>query len=222
MNLLELLKTALLDKACFLCGEDSATPVCASCVAQFRRCDAGWAKRDLAAGSATGFSLFWYEGPLRQAVLQMKVEGEFQLAGQLSTILAESVGPLPTDDAPLVLPVPRFGHQDPRHHFPSIASEAVALKLHGDCAPGVVQKVRKTALQTKVPDAVRLTNVAGAFAVPLEMRERLRHRTVIIVDDVLTSGATICAVQEAVLEAGPNQCFYLTLARSRATIASGF
>ena len=136
--------------------------------------------------------------------------------------MAESVGPLPTDDAPLVLPVPRFGHQDPRHHFPSIASEAVALKLHGDCAPGVVQKVRKTTLQTKVPDAVRLTNVAGAFAVPLEMRERLRHRTVIIVDDVLTSGATICAVQEAVLEAGPNQCFYLTLARSRATIPSGF
>ena len=222
MNLLDLLKTAVLDRACFLCGEDSLAPVCASCVAQFRRCDASWAKRDLAAGSATGFSLFWYEGLLRQAVLQMKVEGEFRLAEQLSTILADSVGALPMDDGPLVLPVPRFGHQDPRHHFPFIASEAVARKFHGDCAPGVVQKVRRTALQTKVPDAVRLTNVAGAFVVPVEMRQRLRHRTVIIMDDVLTSGATICAVQEAVLEAGPNQCFYLTLARSRATIGSGF
>ena len=222
MSLTNLLKTALLDRACFLCGEDSVSPVCPSCMAQFQRCDAGWAQRDLAAGTATGFSLFWYEGPLRQAVLQMKVQGEFQLAQQLSSILAESIRSLPMDDDPLVLPVPRFGRQDPRHHFPCIASAAVSRELHGEWIPGLVQKVRRTQLQTKVSDAARLTNVAGAFSVPAEMRQRLHNRTVIIVDDVLTTGATICAMQEAVLEAGPNQCFYLTLARSRATIGSGF
>ncbi len=197
-------------------------PVCPSCIAQFRRCDAGWEKRELAAGTATGFSLFWYEGPLRQAVLQMKVQGEFQLARQLSSILAESVRSLPMDDAPLVLPVPRFGRQDPGHHFPCIASAAVSRELHGEWTTALVQKVRRTQLQTKVSDTARLTNVADAFAVPAEVRQRLCKRTIIIVDDVLTSGATICAMQEAVLEAGPNQCFYLTLARSRATIGLGF
>jgi predicted amidophosphoribosyltransferase len=42
------------------------------------------------------------------------------------------------------------------------------------------------------------------------------------VDDVLTTGATVCAAVNTILQARPHQCLYLTLARSRATIRSGF
>ncbi|MCE5193266.1 hypothetical protein LLF88_04930 [bacterium] len=106
-----------------------------------------------------------------------------------------------------------------RHDFPHVASRLLAAAFHGEDGAGLVAKIRRTPLQTQVSDPDRLTNVVGAFHLRSGAPERLQDRTVIIVDDVLTTGATISAATDAIQQARPHQCLYLTLARSRATIA---
>jgi len=223
VTLLSILREALADKACFLCGDESDLPICRGCASLFRPCDPGWSDSRLAAGSASGFSGYWYEGVLRKAVLQMKVQGEYRLAGQLSVMLASLARTLPLGDQPVLVPVPRFGVQDaedPRH-FPHVASKVLATALNGDFGGGLLLKSRRTPLQTQLSDAERLTNVDGVFELSSGAVDRLHGRTVVIVDDVLTTGATLYAATNVILQARPHQCLYLTLARSRATIRSG-
>lgn len=223
MSLASILHQAIADKACFLCGEDSDPPICTHCASSFRPCDAAWSDSHLASGNASGFSAYWYEGTLRQAILQMKVHGEYQLAGQLSGMLASIAPALPLGSRLVFVPVPRFGVQDRAdpHHFPHVASRVLATAFGGDFGGGLLLKTRRTLLQTQLSDTERLANVDGAFELSFGATDQLSTRTVVIVDDVLTTGATVRAAENAVLQARPHQCLYLTLARSRATIRSG-
>ena len=224
MSVLSVLRQVLADKACFLCGDESSLPICERCASSFRACDPGWSDGHLAAGPASGFSAYWYEGTLRQAILQMKVRGEYQLAGQLSGMLASLAKALPLGDRPVFVPVPRFGARDERdvRHFPHVACRMLSADFKGDSGSGLLLKTRRTPLQTQLSDMKRLKNVAGVFELSSNAAGELRGRTVVIVDDVLTTGATVCAATNIILQARPHQCLYLTLARSRATIRSGF
>jgi predicted amidophosphoribosyltransferase len=223
VSVLSVLHQVLADKACFLCGEESDLPVCSNCASSFRPCDPGWSDSHLAAGQASGFSAYWYEGTLRQAILQMKVQGEFQLAGQLSDMLTSLARTLPLGDRPVFVPIPRFGARDegdPRH-FPHVACKVLSTAFHGNFASGLLLKTRRTPLQTQLSDTERVRNVDGVFGLSSTAAEQMLGRTVVIVDDVLTTGATVCAAMNVILQARPHQCLYLTLARSRATIQSG-
>ncbi len=223
MSILALLREVLEDKACFLCGEESRVPICPACASAFRRCDEGWSESQLAAGPASGFSAYWYEGTLRQAVLQMKVQGEYQLATQLAGMLAGIAKSLPFSRTPLFVPVPRFNEsaQSSARQFPQVACNTLTAVFGGDTANNLLQKTHHTPLQTQLTDAQRLANVAGAFSVIEGGAATMRDKTVVIVDDVLTTGATVRAVMAAILKTRPHQCLYLTLARSRATIHAG-
>ncbi|MCX6098100.1 MAG: phosphoribosyltransferase family protein [Caldiserica bacterium] len=161
---------------------------------------------------------------MRQAILQMKVQGEYQLAGQLADMLCNLARSLPLGDRPIFVPVPRFGVRqqgDPRH-FPQVACRKLSTRCDGDSGIGLLLKTRRTPLQTQLPDTQRLKNVDGVFELSSSAPGELHDRTVVIVDDVLTTGATVCAATNVILQARPHQCLYLTLARSRATIAAGF
>lgn len=223
MSVLSIFRQVLADKACFLCGEESDLPICPGCASLFRMCDPGWSDAHLAAGRASGFSAFWYEGTLRQAILQMKVQGEYQLAGQLSGMLMSLVRTLPLGNCPVFVPIPRFGTRNERdpHHFPHVACRILSTGVGGDYGSGYLLKTCRTPLQTQLSDMERLKNVDGVFELSPQAVDQLYARTVIIVDDVLTTGATVCAATKIILQARPHQCLYLTLARSRATIQSG-
>jgi predicted amidophosphoribosyltransferase len=75
-------------------------------------------------------------------------------------------------------------------------------------------RVRDTPPQTGLRAAERRENVAGAFAVPHP--ERVRGLRVLLVDDVLTTGATASACAGALRDAGARSVSVLTLARARA------
>jgi len=223
MSVLALLRELVEDKACFLCGEESRLPICPECASAFRRCDQCWSDSKLASGVACGFSAYWYEGRLRQAVLQMKVQGEYQLGGQLASLLVHVAASLQFPPASLFVPVPRFGEsaQVTSHRFPQVASRALAQAFEGEYGGQLLQKNRRTPLQTELTDEQRLANVAGAFCTAEDAAARMQGRSVVVVDDVLTTGSTIHAVTTTILKTCPNQCLYLTLARSRATIRAG-
>jgi ComF family protein len=78
-------------------------------------------------------------------------------------------------------------------------------------APRALLRRRDTPAQTGLSAAGRRRNVAGAFAV--RQPETIRGRTVVLVDDVLTTGATVRACARELSRAGARGVHVLTVAR---------
>ena len=81
----------------------------------------------------------------------------------------------------------------------------------------VVVRARATQTQTRLTPSQRSGNVAGAFHATAGARARLRGAHVILVDDVITTGATLNACAETLFEAGARILSYVTFGRAPAS-----
>jgi ComF family protein len=91
-------------------------------------------------------------------------------------------------------------------------AEAWGIPVWEDC----LARTRATRTQTELTPGERLSNVAGAFRVCENARERLRGEHVILVDDVVTTGATLSACASALFQAGSRIISYVTFGRAAA------
>ena len=74
-------------------------------------------------------------------------------------------------------------------------------------------RTRNTRTQTELSPDLRTSNVRGAFAIRPRWRDHLRGASVLLVDDVLTTGATVEECSRTLLNAGATSVDVLTLAR---------
>ena len=79
----------------------------------------------------------------------------------------------------------------------------------------LVTRVRNTETQTALGSADRLRNVAGAFDVSASVTGRLRGAHLVLVDDVVTTAATMNACAEVLTDAGARTISYVTFGRAR-------
>jgi ComF family protein len=137
------------------------------------------------------FRLGPYEGPLREVVLRMKSshgEGLAEVFGAFwAGQMARRLGPLMPD---LVLPVPLHWRRHYQRGFnqSAVLAQALAAKLRIPCEPGRLQRWQATADQKSLQGQSRRENVKGAFR--LRPGNDVADKTIILVDDVLTTGAT--------------------------------
>jgi predicted amidophosphoribosyltransferase len=80
-------------------------------------------------------------------------------------------------------------------------------------ARAALKRVKATTQQVGLSQSERLTNVQGAFRVPADGRDEVAGRCLILIDDVLTSGATADACARALLRAGAKSVDVLVFAR---------
>ena len=78
---------------------------------------------------------------------------------------------------------------------------------------GALKRVKATPQQVGLSQSARAQNVQGAFRVPQEGKVEVAGRRLVLVDDVLTSGATMDACARALLRAGAAQVDALVFAR---------
>ncbi len=92
---------------------------------------------------------------------------------------------------------------------------ALALaRLSGvPAATDVLKKIRATPAQAGLNRTQRARNVAGAFRVPLKRRPTVAGRRLVLIDDVMTTGATARACVRPLRQAGAARVDVLTLAR---------
>ena len=156
-----------------------------------------------------------YEGVLRELIHAFKYEGRRSLAQPLGALLRErSVHAL--SDAACVVPVPLFPWKRLRRGFNQAADLATRLDLP---VVHALWRVRLTASQTGLSAAQRRRNVCGAFRLSPFLSPRTRDRfidgrTVALVDDVMTTGATLDACADVLVKAGVREVRVLTLARA--------
>jgi ComF family protein len=195
------------DHSCDLCGlpfEEAAalqgTRRCGACLAESPVFD-----------RARGFGV--YEGGLRRLIHLLKYERMRPLAKPLAGMMATVLESLPAPD--LVIPVPLYRARRWRRGF----NQALALseelgRKAGICRePRVLRRTRATQPQAGLSYAERKRNVSGAFVVP--RRDRVEGRTVLVIDDVMTTGATLEACARALKKAGARSVLGLTAARAK-------
>ncbi|MGO8816408.1 MAG: double zinc ribbon domain-containing protein [Terriglobia bacterium] len=204
---------------CRRCGLPFPSPrALDSSVAECGECRAGEPGFD----GARSFGL--YTGKLRLVVLRMKFAGDERLGARLGELLAPIWDSLPQFGEPVprvIVPVPL--HTSRRRERGFNQSELLAAGLaralerqSGGAAPRILpdclRRKRATPPQTGLSVAARRENLRGAFEAPKP--EEVRGRCIVLVDDVMTTGATLSACARALKHAGAAQVMGLTLARA--------
>jgi len=120
-----------------------------------------------------------------------------------------------SDPEALVVPVPlhRWRLLMRRYNQAALLAQAFAAASGQTYAPDLLLRQRATPSQARLSANERRRNVAGAFALNPAWRERLQGKTVLLIDDVLTTGSTIEACTRVLLRRGARAVDVLTLAR---------
>jgi ComF family protein len=192
-------------------------PRCAGTVGPYavreRRCPAC---REEAFSFEQAIRLGPYDGLLREVILRVKHqrgEGLAELLGELwAGRAAARFAALRID---VIVPVPlHWLRRWQRGYNQSAAlSRGLSATLGVPCQPSGLRRVRHTSLQPNQSPAGRKANVRGAFRARAE--PALRGRSVLLVDDVMTTGATADVAAGALIRAGAARVVVAVLARAQ-------
>jgi ComF family protein len=168
---------------------------------------------------ANAWSPYLHEGPLARAIHRFKYEDHPELAPLLARLLAPYAGKLVEKSHGELLAIPLHARRFAERRFDQaqLLTHALARALQREAAQGLLFRVRHTSRQVGLLERARVENLEGAFVAS----RAAAGRCFILVDDVLTTGATARAAAHALLEANAAQVTVLTLARAFTGTLSG-
>ena len=158
-----------------------------------------------------------HAGALRAMIHAFKYDGRRSLAALLAGWMRE-VGDDWLRDADVVVPVPLHPLRRWKRGFNQAADLAAAL---GPPVVYALRRARRTRPQVELSRGVRLRALRGAFTLARRtagqpMATAIRDRSIVIVDDVITTGATVDACAAVLREAGARQVRALSVAQAAA------
>lgn len=187
----------VLDRLCPMCAGPLApgSQCCSSCAVKPRRYD-------------RTFAAFHYESPMDRLLLVLK----FQRKADLAAALAREILAGCDITGDVVVPVPLFEdrlRQRGANHAAEIARH-VAQELRLPMLPEGCKRVRDTQSQNGLSSRERRENLHHAFSCKLDLREK----SVIVVDDMMASGATLNEMARALKRRGAVHITNLVVARA--------
>jgi ComF family protein len=205
--------------ACFRCGDDVDSPLLeASGTLLCRACRL--APPPFERAVAYGI----YQDQMRSVIHALKYDQMHPAAGRMGRMLAQAIVKL-AGEAPnemLVVPIPLHRSRQAERGFNQarlLAAQALkALRSSHPqwsltLAPAALMRLRATESQASLTPRERRKNVRGAFLV--SDGDLVRDRHILLIDDILTTGATARAAAQALKRAGAATVWVATLARAR-------
>ena len=222
---------AWLPSRCAVCHSWPEAPLCDTCISRFaqpqhrcascalpllqpaRRCGACLKAPPPLNQCLTATAYAW---PWVDLIARYKFQQQAGWAGPLATLMlsapwAEDM----LDAADWVLPIPLSTQRLAERGYNQSWLLARQLSPHKADAH-LLLRTRDTPSQRTLPRAQRLANLVGAFAVEPLRAAQLRGKKVVLVDDVMTSGASLHTAARVLREAGVTQVSALVLARTEA------
>jgi competence protein ComFC len=153
-----------------------------------------------------------FDFPVRQALHKLKYRRDMGLGDALAVPIAAFADALnwPLD---VVVPVPlgRKRIQERGYNQVDLIARPLSLALGLEYNPGALKRKRETVSQVGLSAVERRNNMQNAFLADALV---VRGKTVLVMDDVATTGSTLISCSEALLQAGANDVYALTVARA--------
>jgi competence protein ComFC len=189
---------------CALCSALGDEPICGSCLQEFVPTDQVRLSSD--DGPLTvAATLYPYTGRTGQAVRRLKYSRATVVANPLSKMMAEGMARLGFQNYDLIVPIPIHWSRRCMRGFNQ--SELLAESLPNLCRDGL-DRIRRTKPQAQLSRAARQNNLVGAF----RARPKVAGKSILLIDDVLTSGQTARECAKALKEAGAKDIAILAFA----------
>lgn len=214
---------------CAVCHAWPAQPVCSRCVTRFAqpqpRCQtcalpvpAGISRCGACLKSAPPLdaclAAVGYTYPWSELIARYKFGDMPGWSATLAGLLRSMPWVEPAlEAADLLLPVP-LSRQRLQQRGYNQALELARQLAPAKTAPGLLLRIRDTPPQSSLQRAERLRNVQGAFAVEPLRQTEVRGKRVVLIDDVMTSGASLFAAAQALRDAAAAHITGLVLART--------
>jgi len=151
-----------------------------------------------------------FEGAISAAIHAFKYKRQTRLVQPLGTLLCEALQGVDWPvEVVLAVPLHAARLRERGYNQAALLADYLACARGWACQPSAIQRVRETASQVHLNAQERRVNVADAFAADPAW---VRDRCVLIVDDVLTTGATLSSCAQAVRAAGATRVYGATVA----------
>jgi ComF family protein len=207
---------------CDGCEASSRTPLlCENCLGEISSRplpEAVDGQHDAAnnSGFDSAFAGWQYDAAMQQIIHATKYRRRPSLGETLGDLLAQRLSASLRDEftKTVVVPVPLHRRRERKRGFNQslVLGRALAKSWHLEVMPRALRRTRFTQPQAKLRAAERWQNVEGAFAPARGLH--LETPTVFLVDDVLTTGATMNACAAALKSAGASKVIGIALARA--------
>jgi ComF family protein len=150
----------------------------------------------------------------RRLVLALKHGDRLDLAPAAARWMARAGAPI-LREGMLAVPVPSHPWRLLRRRYnqAAVLAQALARIAPVTYVPDALVRSRRTKMQDGMGQEARFVNLSGAVAPHPRHGTRLKGAEVLLIDDVMTSGATLAAAAEAALAAGAREVCVLVLAR---------
>jgi ComF family protein len=222
VNALRSVKTkclAHLPGLCAGCGQLDGSRICEDCIFRFippvprcPRCAIGCASDALICGTClrdppffdAGRAAVDYAFPWARLITQFKFHEGLDLADSFVDLMLKNGPPLNGSSSSLILPVPLGKARIRQRGFNQSweLARRLAQRLDWPSRSDFLLKTRDTPEQMSLPLHGRASNLKGVFALAAKAREFLEGQHVILVDDVMTTGATMNILARLLKEAG--------------------
>lgn len=203
------LKDELLDiiyppiEECCICGEVGFIAICRLCEVKI--------KRDREEDSILSYGQ--YGGVLKRLILLFKYKKNFSVGKYLSKLMYNKL--MEIEYIPdIILYIPSSKEAKKRrgfNHCEFLAKE-LAKEINCSCR-GYIQLTRETKEQKRLSIQDRITNIKGAFEI--KYKKELYNKKILVIDDVVTTGATLQECYRILQKIEYNKIKLLTLARSK-------
>ncbi len=166
----------------------AGTDVCGACLCHAPPQDRSWAA-------------FRYEPPLPHAIVELKFRGRLAPAHVIGALMAACLAARPQPLPEVLIPMPLHSGRLRRRGYNQAVElgRPLARRLALRFEPAGARRLRATQEQTRLDAAGRRRNVRGAFAVEAAL---VRERHIALLDDVITTGATVSELARAARAAG--------------------
>jgi ComF family protein len=162
----------------------------------------------------------WVPRAVSSAIVRaLKYDGWEAVADEIAERLARLSWPADVvDERAMVVPVPLAPQRLRERGFnqSELIARALSRRWQIPMRADVLERVRATRTQTRLTPDDRRHNVAGAFRAAIDARTHLRGAHVVLLDDVITTAATLNACADALLASGARIVSYVTFGRAPA------
>ncbi|HTK03683.1 MAG TPA: ComF family protein [Alphaproteobacteria bacterium] len=193
-------------KNCLECKKEGKY-ICELCLAKVSK--KGW--------SGNTYSIFRYEGVIRKAIIALKYKFSFEIAKELAEVCVKNLNLNLTTNYYSLIPVPlHYLRQNMRGFNQSEeVGKLIAKSMNWKFVPELLIKTKKTHQQVGLAREERLKNLENVFSVNprYSSTDLFNYSSVILFDDVFTTGSTIKEAEKVLKEAGVREVWGLTIAR---------